>query len=885
MPPRRSARTAAAAAAAPPTQPLDGLVIALSGTFDCSQADAKAKVVGLGATVSASVTKSTTHLVTTEHDFLRNTTKVKAAAANDLPIVSFDWLVDCEANGKREPEKAYDVGKSAIAAQAAAHSQSQSQKSQNGVRTARGKGKSAASSAAASAAASEAEEDDEEVKPKPKTKGKAAKGKAATKSAAASTAASAAASEAEEEEDEEAKPKPKPKGKAAKGKAAAKSAASAADSEAEEEEEEEEKPKPKGKAAKGKAAAKPAASTTASAAASDNEDKKAKPKARAKAGAKRASTAAVASDEDEEAKPKAKRAKKGAKAASNGASNGADADSVDDAKLDAAPAKGKAPAKSAAKVKKEEKVEKVPAADGQTARSKNLQVPLDEACTMNGYAVYIDDNGHIWDASLNQTNASNNNNKFYRVQIIRNGAGDFKTWTRWGRVGELGQKAILGNGSEQDAIKHFEKKFKDKSGHSWEDRLAPPKVGKYTFVERSYNEDSDDEDEVMADDDDDEEGKEKWVPPTCSLSEPVQNLMKLIFNQQYFAAAMSELNYDANKLPLGKLSKSTISRGFQALKDLSVLLDDPSRAQDLYGMNGDAAIEHLSNSYYSVIPHAFGRARPPVICEESLLKKEVELLESLSDMKDANNIMGKDKEAARDPVHPLTKLYNGLNLEEMTALENSSDEFKLIKDYLNETRGATHGHNYTVKDIFRIERAGEHERFDKESPLAGPPQDRRLLWHGSRVTNFGGILSQGLRIAPPEAPVSGYMFGKGIYLADMSSKSANYCCSYISGGEALLLLCEAELGKPMQELTDADYHAGDNARMKGMYSTWGKGQTGPKQWRDAGAVHASLAGTTMPDTSVKPGATKIPGAYLQYNEFIVYDVSQVRLRYLLRVKM
>jgi len=45
---------------------------------------------------------------------------------------------------------------------------------------------------------------------------------------------------------------------------------------------------------------------------------------------------------------------------------------------------------------------------------------------------------------------------------------------------------------------------------------------------------------------------------------------------------------------------------------------------------------------------------------------------------------------------------------------------------------------------------------------------RRLLWHGSRATNFGGILSQGLRIAPPEAPVSGYMFGKGIYLADMS---------------------------------------------------------------------------------------------------------------------
>ncbi|KAL8306443.1 hypothetical protein RB597_003037 [Gaeumannomyces tritici] len=876
MPPRRSARNAAAA---PAVRPLDGLVIALSGTFDCSQADAKAKVVGLGATVSASVTKSTTHLVTTEHDFLRNTTKVKAATSNDLPIVSFDWLVDCEANDKREPENAYDVGKSATAAQAAAQAQSQSQKSQASAKTGKGRGKNAASSAAASAAASEAEEEEEEeeeVKPKAKPKAKATRGRAAK-----GKAASAAASEAEEEEEEEAKPKAKAtKGKAAKGKAAS-TAASAAASEAEEEEEEEEKvkPKPKAKATKGKAAAKRATSTAASAAASDDEDKKPKPKGKAKAGAKRTSTAAAGSDDEPDTKPLVKRAKKGA----NGAANGADADSADDAKP-AAPAKGKATAKSA-KVKKEDKADKAPAADGQIARSKNLQVPLDEACTMVGYAVYIDDQGHIWDASLNQTNASNNNNKFYRVQIIRDGKGDFKTWTRWGRVGELGQKAILGNGTAEDAIKNFEKKFKDKSGHSWEDRLAPPKAGKYTFVERSYNEDSDDEDEVMADDDDDDEAKDKWIPPTCSLEEPVQDLMKLIFNKQYFAAAMSELNYDANKLPLGKLSKSTISRGFQALKDLSALLDDPSQAQADYGMDADSAIEHLSNSYYSVIPHAFGRDRPPVICEESLLKKEVELLESLSDMKDANNIMGKDKVVARDPVHPLTKLYNGLNLEEMTALQYSSDEFKLIKDYLNDTRGATHGHNYTVKDIFRIERAGEHERFDKESPLAGPPQDRRLLWHGSRVTNFGGILSQGLRIAPPEAPVSGYMFGKGIYLADMSSKSANYCCSYISGGEALLLLCEAELGKPMQELTNADYEAGEKAQKNGMYSTWGKGMTGPKEWRDAGAVHDSLEGTTMPDTSVKPGPTKVQGAYLQYNEFIVYDVSQVRLRYLLRVKM
>lgn len=67
---------------------------------------------------------------------------------------------------------------------------------------------------------------------------------------------------------------------------------------------------------------------------------------------------------------------------------------------------------------------------------------------------------------------------------------------------------------------------------------------------------------------------------------------------------------------------------------------------------------------------------------------------------------------------------------------------------------------------------------------------RMLLWHGSRLTNWFGILRQSLRIAPPEAPVTGYMFGKGIYFADMSSKSANYCFASDQQRRALLVLCE-----------------------------------------------------------------------------------------------
>ena len=92
------------------------------------------------------------------------------------------------------------------------------------------------------------------------------------------------------------------------------------------------------------------------------------------------------------------------------------------------------------------------------------------------------------------------------------------------------------------------------------------------------------------------------------------------------------------------------------------------------------------------------------------------------------------------------------------------------------------------------------DRFLKSKYSSLRKSDKRLLWHGSRTTNYGGILSQGLRIAPPEAPINGYAFGKGVYLADISSKSAQYCQPGMSGGTGLLLLCEAELGKPMYEI-------------------------------------------------------------------------------------
>ncbi|KAI9719646.1 MAG: hypothetical protein M1812_003417 [Candelaria pacifica] len=534
--------------------------------------------------------------------------------------------------------------------------------------------------------------------------------------------------------------------------------------------------------------------------------------------------------------------------------------------------------------------------DGQEASSRTLIVPVDEGCHLaETHNVYIDPKGMIYDASLNQTNIGGNNNKFYRVQLLESSHGDYKTWTRWGRVGERGQSKTLGCGDLEEALGLFDKKFKEKSGNSWANRLDPPKPKKYTFIELNYEEDS--SSEGGADDDLPGAGSRRASrasigsqtdkPIKSTLAPPVQRLMEIIFNQQYIESAMAAMSYDANKLPLGKLSKRTLAAGFQALKNLAEVLSTPSLALDRHSTDFSTAVQTLTNAYYTAIPHAFGRNRPPIIGDQQAVKREVELLESLGDMGIANDIMTTTatKDSEGNVIHPLDKHYAGLKMQEMTPLKPNSNEFSLLEEYLVKSHGSTHYIQYKVQDIFRIERQGETDRFDNSPFAKVKGSDRRLLWHGSRCTNFAGILSQGLRIAPPEAPVSGYMFGKGIYLADISSKSANYCNSYSSGNIGLLLLCEAELGKPMLELVDGDSDAREVAKALGRSATWGQGRIGPMAWKDASCVNPDLKGVIMPDTSQEPGDTGLLNNSLYYNEYIAYDVAQIKLRYLLRVEM
>jgi poly [ADP-ribose] polymerase len=86
----------------------------------------------------------------------------------------------------------------------------------------------------------------------------------------------------------------------------------------------------------------------------------------------------------------------------------------------ASPDASPAPTQSASQTKKPKIAENAQVGDGQNAKSKQIAISVDECCPLASYQVYIDNDGTIWDAALNQTQAGLNANKFYKIQVSVN---------------------------------------------------------------------------------------------------------------------------------------------------------------------------------------------------------------------------------------------------------------------------------------------------------------------------------------------------------------------------------------------------------------------------------------------------------------------------------
>uniref|UniRef100_A0A1B6DFG5 Poly [ADP-ribose] polymerase n=1 Tax=Clastoptera arizonana TaxID=38151 RepID=A0A1B6DFG5_9HEMI len=458
----------------------------------------------------------------------------------------------------------------------------------------------------------------------------------------------------------------------------------------------------------------------------------------------------------------------------------------------------------------------------------------------------------LYSTVLGLTDISKGVNKYYKMQILESDSkSSYWFFRSWGRIGTtIGDYKLQKESSLKEAKKQFKHHYAEKSGNDWEDRHDFKKVAsKMVPMDLNYGEDEVDSVAIATD-----EGIESKLPKA------VQDLISLILNVNTMKEVMMEFELDLQKMPLGKISKKQIQKAYLVLQELQQILKASNPTKTV--------ILDISNKFYTLVPHDYGIDNPPPLDSEEIIKTKMDMLENLLDLEIAYNIMKPNSTDAG--IHPVDAHYHKLNTD-ITVLEKDSKDFEMLKLYVKNTHAETHNqYELEILEAFKISRHGEEKRY---KPFKKLP-NKKLLWHGSRITNFAGILSQGLRIAPPEAPSTGYMFGKGIYFADMVSKSANYCMTSPSKNVGLLMLCEVALGN-MYERTQAEYV---EKLPNGMHSTKGLGATEPDP-----EASLKLEGEIEVPLGPPKNVLKRDQTSLLYNEYIVYDVAQVKAQYLLKI--
>lgn len=467
-----------------------------------------------------------------------------------------------------------------------------------------------------------------------------------------------------------------------------------------------------------------------------------------------------------------------------------------------------------------------------------------------------------WDCMLNQTNIGQNNNKYYVIQLLKDG-NNYYVFNRWGRVGEPGQNAMKGPfSSPDDAVKEFKKKFSEKSGNQWDNRdNFVSKPGKYTLIEIDHSATAEQEAKLAAKANNSGDASPKKVTnnyASCTLPEDTQKLLRLIFDEDMFKSAMADFEIDVKKMPLGALKKSQIAKGYEVLLQLQDEIKNKNRSR----------INQLSGTFYTLIPHAFGRRTPPPIDTAEMIQAKMDMLNVLADIELAQGLEAKEQAPKQEGLqeHPLDKHYRSLNAD-VVPLDKNSEEYKKITTYLENTKPSWR--QLPVVAVYKLNRKDEGKRFAEHASIT----NRRLLWHGTNVAVVAAIINSGLRIMPH----SGGRVGKGIYLASENAKSAGYVRPAQNTG--IMFLAEAALGKEHFITRD------DSSLVRappGFDSIIAKGHTEPDPALD---TELEIDGYKVKVPQGKPiRMSQYQQSSFSQSEYLLYKESQARLRYILMLK-
>lgn len=484
---------------------------------------------------------------------------------------------------------------------------------------------------------------------------------------------------------------------------------------------------------------------------------------------------------------------------------------------------------------------------------------IDEYCDNKGGKL-VEENNKIYNCTLNQTDIRSNKNKFYIMQLVEDG-GNCIHFIRYGRLGEPGRISHRKFSDISAAKNAFKKQFRTKTGNSWGDDFVK-KDGKYFLTETSY------EDELKKVNDSD---IKKLDVPDSKLHQKVQDLIKMLSDINMMRNTLVQLDIDTKKMPLGKIKQSQLDLAKEALDSIQKMLQTKNKKID------DATAEKitdLSSQYYTYLPYACGRRKPPLINSGKIINNYRDILDDLRNIVVGVQIIND----VQSDQNPIDAVYNNVKTE-IKPVNKRNKMYGELTKYVANTHGSTHGAKLDVLEIFEINQEGKREKYDKfckDNNIV----DKMLLFHGTPQSCVLSIFQKDFyldtsKLKDINVVQTGKMFGYGVYFADMVTKSFNYTRAYGTNDIACLILGEVAVGN-MVERFKADYYVNKDSLAKtGHHSTKGVGKVAPS------SGVKTKDGVIIPNGEAK--ATN-RNTVLRYNEFIVYDIDQILIKYLILVK-
>jgi ankyrin repeat protein/predicted DNA-binding WGR domain protein len=446
---------------------------------------------------------------------------------------------------------------------------------------------------------------------------------------------------------------------------------------------------------------------------------------------------------------------------------------------------------------------------------------------------------------------------FYKMQLLHDTNRDvYVLFTRWGRIGEVGAYQRTPFSTREEAEKNFKSLYRNKTGNDWGKNFKRVK-NKYCVMALEKS-------RLIAKDYITDISYENC--PKSNLDEKLEEVIKGISKSTIYRESMSRYRLDVEVLNFSCISKQALEDAENILLELANLINLLGKSKSVdNSLNIKEKIFDLNSRYFELIPHtANNNARMIPIQRPNVLSNEISMLSELKNIETSSKIiLGALKN--QHNINPAEYIYNCLQTS-IEIIQSASPEHDLISKYYYNGEDS-----FKISNIFRLKRKGEKERISKYNHI----KNRKLLWHGTSDSNLIGILKKGLIINPTGVVKTGRMFGSGLYFADVSNKSLSYSHSG-TGKDRFLMLFEVVLGNSLNK-----YQAFSEDLPSKYHSIKGIGNQSP----DPTASIYLSNGVEVPLGSLQ--YNKNPkGQYiiLGYNEYVVRNESQARLRYLLHLR-